>query len=109
MTDNGTPKSFETVPLRSMSFRKLTQVFIVMEKININGVDYDYSSFTEDIKRHLNSYKFVQDKLKLIELEKAALQTAGNAYAEEINKSVGGLGPEGEIPMLDVNETIRVD
>jgi len=52
-----------------------------MSQITIDGVDYALEDLSENAKAQIASLQYVERKLREMQAEVAALQTAKNAYA----------------------------
>ena len=60
-----------------------------MDKIVIDGKEYDMDSLSEDAKAQLKSLQFVNSELARLQSQSAALQTARNAYSQALQQAIG--------------------
>jgi hypothetical protein len=56
-----------------------------MPNITIDGKEYDTDQLSDEARNQLISIQFVDRKLQELNLEKAAYQTARNAYAKALS------------------------
>jgi len=56
-----------------------------MPNITIDGKEYDTDQLSEEARNQLISIQFVDRKIQDLNLEKAAHQTARNAYAKALS------------------------
>ena len=57
-----------------------------MATFNIDGVDYDLDTMSEEAKAQIVSIQFVDGELARLQAQAAALQTARIAYGNELKK-----------------------
>lgn len=57
-----------------------------MTTLNIDGVEYELDSLSEEAKAQLVSIQFVDGELARLQAKAAALQTARVAYGNELKK-----------------------
>ena len=60
-----------------------------MATINIDNIDYDLDSLSEDAKAQIASIQFVDAELQRLQAKAAALQTARLAYARALSELLG--------------------
>jgi hypothetical protein len=59
-----------------------------MLNINIDGKEYDITTFTDEAKAQLASLQFVDTELQRLEGQLAALKTARAAYAKALQTAL---------------------
>ena len=59
-----------------------------MDKINIDGTDYDLSKVTTEAKQHINNLQFVNEKLLQLNNELHVAQTAKIGYSRALNREL---------------------
>lgn len=57
-----------------------------MSNITIDGKEYEVDSLSDEIKALLNSMQLVDQKLVEIKQQQAILQTARNAYSNDLKE-----------------------
>lgn len=57
-----------------------------MTTVNIDNIEYELESLSEDAKAQLVSLQFVDSELAKLQAQLAAMQTARNAYAVALNE-----------------------
>lgn len=81
-----------------------------MNKINIDGTEYEFDELSEEVKSNLTSLKFIDGELNRLKLSEAALQTARMAYSSAIKKGLEGFEGDSEIDSSAVpGDTISFD
>lgn len=59
-----------------------------MTTVNIDNVEYEFESLSDDAKAQFNSLKFVEVELQKAEAMIAVLQTARGAYARALKSAL---------------------
>lgn len=57
-----------------------------MSKISFNDVEYDVDSLSDDAKAQLEMLVLTENKLRELQQETMMVQTARNAYAQELQR-----------------------
>lgn len=63
-----------------------------MNKIAIDGVDYDLDQLSNEAKAQIASLQFVDGELARLNAQAAALQTARVAYSNELKRLLASSG-----------------
>jgi hypothetical protein len=70
-----------------------------MATVNIDNIEYDLETLSEDCKAQLASIQFVEQEFARLQAKAAALQTAKGAYLQALKAS---------LPVIGGSDTIKL-